>query len=145
MELNKLTTIKALISEFSDVPDEIFQRQSNGNWIYILGFEKIERDADFGFIDVVNKHTYEVYIGYVIKLTGETTLDNFKKQIMDYFWGVDRENQYINEYNIAMNNLTDDNSSLKYIEKYKQFLVERMYILDKFESDFKSNFYQRTK
>lgn len=140
MELNKLTTIKAIISEFSDVPDKIFQRQSNGNWIYILGFEKIEREDDFGFIDVVNKHTYEVYNGFVIKLTGETTLNNFKKQIMDYFWGVDRENQYINEYNIAMNNLTDDNLSLKYIEKYKRFLVERMYILDKFESDFKSNF-----
>lgn len=140
MELNKLTTIKATISEFNDVPDKIFQRQSNGNWIYILGFEKIEREYDYGFTDVVNKHTYEVYNGFVIKLTGETTLNNFKKQIMDYFWGVDRENQYINEYNIAMNNLTDDNLSIKYIEKYKQFLIERMYILDKFDSDFKSNF-----
>lgn len=138
--ITNLTTIKAHISEFDHIPSQIFQYQSNGNILYMFGFEEIEKEHQI-FIGDENEKTskYIVYLGYVIKLSGEHTLDNFKKQVMDYFWGVDRENQYINEYNIAMNNLAPAGRSENYIANYKRFLEERVFVLDKLESDFKNS------
>lgn len=136
MKITELTTIKANVSEFSEIPSIIFQRQSNGSWVYSFGFEEVEREM-FG-VDEGTTHTYKAYLGFVIKLNGETSLDNFKKQVMDFFWGVDRENQYINEYNIAMNNLATQERADDYIQRYKQFLQERVFILDKLEEDYKS-------
>lgn len=134
-----LTTIKANVSEFSDIPTNIFQRQSNGNWMYMFGFEEVEKEFP-KFSDDTEPQTYTAYLGFVIKLTGEVTLDNFKKQVMDYFWGVDRENQYINEYNIAVNNLAPSGKSDDYINTYKTFLQERVTVLDKLEKDYINNF-----
>ncbi len=133
MKITELTTIKAKLSEFVEIPQYIFQRQSNGSWIYIFGFEETERPL---FHDVENTNTYKAFLGYVVKLSGETSLNNFKQQLMEYFWGVDKENQYINEYNIAMNNLVDSDLCLKYINTYTQFLKERIFVLDKLENDF---------
>lgn len=136
MKITELTTIKANVSVFSDIPPTIFQRQSNGSWVYSFGFEEVEREM-LG-MEEGNTHTYKAYLGFVIKLNGETSLDNFKKQAMDFFWGVDRENQYINEYNIAMNNLAPQGRAEDYIQRYKQFLQERIFILDRLEEDYKS-------
>lgn len=136
MKITELTTIKANVSVFSDIPPTIFQRQSNGSWVYSFGFEEVEREM-LG-MEEGTTHTYKAYLGFVIKLNGETSLDNFKKQAMDFFWGVDRENQYINEYNIAMNNLAPQGRADDYIQRYKQFLQERIFILDKLEEDYQS-------
>ena len=136
MKITELTTIKANVSEFSDIPPVIFQRQSNGSWMYSFGFEEVEREM-LG-MENETKYTYKAYLGFVIKFNGETSLDNFKKQAMDFFWGVDRENQYINEYNIAMNNLAPQGRTEDYIQRYKQFLQERIFILDKLEEDYQN-------
>ena len=131
------TTTKAYISEFSELPTQLFQRQSNGNWMYMFGFEEIEKTMEH---PLEEPKKYTAYLGYVIKLNGEVTLDNFKRQVMDYFWGVDRENQYINEYNIAINNLAPSGRSEDYIAKYKKFLEERIFVLDKLEKEYAENF-----
>lgn len=135
--ITNLTTIKAHISEFDHIPSQIFQYQSNGTWVYTFGFEETERQMFEPMFENAIKQT--MYLGFVILLNGETSLDNFKKQVMDYFWGVDRENQYINEYNIAMNNLAPTGRSDVYIANYKRFLEERVFVLDKLESDFKNS------
>lgn len=131
------TTTKAYISEFSELPTKIFQKQSNGNWMYMFGFEEIEKTME---PPSEKPQKYTAYLGYVIKLSGEVTLDSFKRQVMDYFWGVDRENQYINEYNIAINNLAPSGRSEDYIAKYKKFLEERIFVLDKLEKEYAENF-----
>lgn len=137
IKISGLSTTKAVVCEFDVVPQKIFQRQSNGTWVYTFGFEETERQMFEPMFENTIKQT--MYLGFVILLNGETSLDNFKRQVMDYFWGVDRENQYINEYNIAINNLASAGRSEVYIANYKRFLEERVFVLDKLESDFKNS------